>query len=97
MLNAAMMGAVAFQKGLGVTHSLAHALSTVCDLHHGLVNGVAIPYAMAFNAETSRATFFSSRPVSPVAPVATPRLVMCCSVVAAHVPPRRRSARRRKQ
>jgi alcohol dehydrogenase class IV len=52
MLNAAMMGAVAFQKGLGVTHSLAHALSTVCDLHHGLVNGVAIPYAMAFNAET---------------------------------------------
>jgi alcohol dehydrogenase class IV len=52
MLNAAMMGAVAFQKGLGVTHSLAHALSTVCDLHHGLANGVAIPYAMAFNAET---------------------------------------------
>jgi alcohol dehydrogenase class IV len=52
MLNAAMMGAVAFQKGLGATHSLAHALSTVCDLHHGLVNGVAIPYAMTFNAET---------------------------------------------
>jgi len=52
MLNAAMMGAVAFQKGLGVTHSLAHALSTVCDLHHGLANGVAIPYAMTFNAET---------------------------------------------
>lgn len=51
MLNAAMMGAVAFQKGLGVTHSLAHALSTVCDLHHGLANGIAIPYAMAFNAE----------------------------------------------
>ncbi|HEX6271446.1 MAG TPA: iron-containing alcohol dehydrogenase, partial [Polyangiaceae bacterium] len=51
MLIAAMMGAVAFQKGLGVTHSLAHALSTVCDLHHGLVNGVCIPYAMAFNAE----------------------------------------------
>jgi alcohol dehydrogenase class IV len=52
MLEAAMMGAVAFQKGLGVTHSLAHALSTVCDLHHGLANGVAIPCAMAFNAET---------------------------------------------
>ena len=51
MLNAAMMGAVAFQKGLGVTHSLAHALSTVCDLHHGLANGICIPYAMAFNAD----------------------------------------------
>ncbi|HEY3499028.1 MAG TPA: iron-containing alcohol dehydrogenase [Polyangiaceae bacterium] len=53
MLNAAMMGGVAFQKGLGVTHSLAHALSTVCDLHHGLANGIAIPYAMAFNREVS--------------------------------------------
>lgn len=49
MLNAALMGGVAFQKGLGVTHSLAHALSTVCDLHHGLANGIMIPYAMAFN------------------------------------------------
>jgi len=51
MLNAALMGGVAFQKGLGVTHSLAHALSTVCDLHHGLANGVVIPYAMRFNLE----------------------------------------------
>jgi alcohol dehydrogenase class IV len=51
MLNAALMGGVAFQKGLGATHSLAHALSTVCDLHHGLANGIMIPYAMAFNRE----------------------------------------------
>jgi hypothetical protein len=49
MLEAAMMGAVAFQKGLGVTHSCAHALSTVCDLHHGLANGILIPTCMAFN------------------------------------------------
>lgn len=49
MLNAATMGGVAFQKGLGVTHSLAHSLSTVCDLHHGFANGIAIPYAMEFN------------------------------------------------
>jgi alcohol dehydrogenase class IV len=53
MLNAALMGGVAFQKGLGVTHSLAHALSTVCDLHHGLVNGICLPYAMAFNADVA--------------------------------------------
>lgn len=51
MLVAAMMGGVAFQKGLGVTHSLAHALSTVCDLHHGLANGIVIPYAMRFNLD----------------------------------------------
>jgi alcohol dehydrogenase class IV len=53
MLNAALMGGVAFQKGLGVTHSLAHALSTVCDLHHGLANGIAIPYAMSFNRDVA--------------------------------------------
>lgn len=54
MLNAALMGGVAFQKGLGVTHSLAHALSTVCDLHHGLANGIVIPVAMAFNETVAR-------------------------------------------
>jgi alcohol dehydrogenase class IV len=53
MLNAALMGGVAFQKGLGVTHSLAHALSTVCDLHHGLVNGICLPYAMSFNQDVA--------------------------------------------
>ncbi|MEO1271337.1 MAG: iron-containing alcohol dehydrogenase [Myxococcota bacterium] len=50
LMIASLMGAVAFQKGLGVTHSLAHPLSTVCDLHHGLANGIMLPYAMAFNA-----------------------------------------------
>ncbi len=49
LLNSSMMGAVAFQKGLGVTHSLAHSLSTVNDLHHGLANGIMISYAMEFN------------------------------------------------
>ncbi len=53
MLNAALMGGVAFQKGLGVTHSLAHALSTVCDLHHGLANGICITAAMSFNSDVS--------------------------------------------
>ncbi|EKU99051.1 alcohol dehydrogenase, class IV [Leptolyngbya sp. PCC 7375] len=49
MLNASMMGAIAFQKGLGVTHSCAHALSTICDTHHGLANGIMLPAAMRFN------------------------------------------------
>ena len=51
MAAAALMGAVAFQKGLGVTHSLAHPLSTLAGLHHGLANGILLPYAMAFNAK----------------------------------------------
>ena len=49
MLLASMMGAIAFQKGLGLTHSCAHALSTVADLHHGTANGIMIDHALAFN------------------------------------------------
>lgn len=57
MLVAAMMGAVAFQKGLGVTHSCAHALSTLKDLHHGTANGVLLPYTMKFNQKDQGARF----------------------------------------
>jgi alcohol dehydrogenase class IV len=49
MLLASMMGAIAFQKGLGVVHSLAHPLSSLLDTHHGLANAVNIPYGMKFN------------------------------------------------
>lgn len=49
MLLASLMGAVAFQKGLGVVHSLAHPLSALLDTHHGLANAVNIPYGMEFN------------------------------------------------
>lgn len=49
MLLGSMMGAVAFQKGLGVVHSLAHPLSSLLDTHHGLANAVNIPYGMEFN------------------------------------------------
>jgi alcohol dehydrogenase class IV len=51
MLMASMMGAIAFQKGLGLVHSTAHALGTVADLHHGLANAVMIDHALAFNVE----------------------------------------------
>lgn len=49
MMIASLMGAVAFQKGLGVVHSLAHPLSSLLDTHHGLANAVNIPYGMQFN------------------------------------------------
>ncbi len=49
MLLASMMGAIAFQKGLGVVHSLAHPLSSLLDTHHGLANAVNLPYGMRFN------------------------------------------------
>lgn len=57
MLIASLMGAVAFQKGLGVVHSLAHPLSSLLDIHHGLANAVNIPYGMEFNIKGSEHKF----------------------------------------
>lgn len=51
MMMSSMMGAIAFQKGLGVVHSCAHALGTVCDMHHGLANAVMIDHALKHNVE----------------------------------------------
>jgi 4-hydroxybutyrate dehydrogenase len=49
MMVAAMEGAMAFQKGLGACHALAHALGPVSGVHHGLANAVALPGVVAFN------------------------------------------------
>jgi alcohol dehydrogenase class IV len=49
MLAAASMGAVAFQKGLGGVHALAHPIGAVYDTHHGLTNAVLLPYVMRHN------------------------------------------------
>jgi alcohol dehydrogenase class IV len=57
MLMASMMGAIAFQKGLGVVHSCAHALGTVADLHHGLANAVMIDHALVLNVPVARDKF----------------------------------------
>jgi alcohol dehydrogenase class IV len=48
MLMAASMGATAFQKGLGMIHSMAHPLSSECGLHHGLANALALPFCIEF-------------------------------------------------
>ena len=57
MIMGSMMGAIAFQKGLGVVHSLAHPLSSLLDTHHGLANAINIPYGMQFNCEGSEDKF----------------------------------------
>jgi len=51
MMMSSMMGAIAFQKDLGAVHSCAHALGTVCDLHHGLANALMIDTVLTWNAE----------------------------------------------
>lgn len=49
MLMASTMGAIAFQKGLGINHSIAHALGVFYDMHHGLANAVILPEVMRYN------------------------------------------------
>ena len=49
MAMASSMGALAFQKGLGVTHSLSHQLSAEYGVHHDLANAILLPHTMAFN------------------------------------------------
>ena len=55
MMKAAMMGAVAFQKGLGACHSLAHPLSSEKGMHHGLANAICLPAVVDFNEAAAHA------------------------------------------
>jgi alcohol dehydrogenase class IV len=57
MMMSSMMGAIAFQKDLGSVHACAHALSAVCDLHHGLANALMIEPVLAWNREAVPAKF----------------------------------------
>jgi 4-hydroxybutyrate dehydrogenase len=49
MMIAAMEGAMAFQKGLGASHALAHALGPVSGVHHGLANAIVLPAVVEWN------------------------------------------------
>lgn len=49
MMMASTMGAMAFHKGLGVVHSLAHTLSPQTGVPHGAACGIMLPHAMRFN------------------------------------------------
>ncbi|MCC7537008.1 MAG: iron-containing alcohol dehydrogenase, partial [Deltaproteobacteria bacterium] len=51
MLVAASMGAVAFQKGLGVLHAIAHPLGGLTDLHHGTLNAILLPHVIRYNRQ----------------------------------------------
>jgi len=49
MMTAASMAAIAFNKGLGLVHAMAHPLGALTGTHHGLANAVLLPYVLAFN------------------------------------------------
>jgi alcohol dehydrogenase class IV len=55
MMVAAIEGAMAFQKGLGACHALAHALTPVSGVHHGLANAVVLPAVLEFNRSSCAA------------------------------------------
>jgi alcohol dehydrogenase class IV len=57
MMMSSMMGAIAFQKDLGAVHSCAHALGTVCDMHHGLANALMIDTVLAWNVPAAGRKF----------------------------------------
>ena len=49
MLVASSMGATAFQRGLGAIHALSHPFGGLYDAHHGLLNGILMPYVLQAN------------------------------------------------
>jgi len=52
MMASSSMGATAFQKGLGAIHSLSHPVNSLFNVHHGLSNGIFMPYVLTFNRPT---------------------------------------------
>ena len=49
MLVASMMGAAAFQKGLGAIHSVTHPVNSLYKTHHGTTNGTVMPFVLNYN------------------------------------------------
>ena len=50
MMSAAMMGATAFQKGLGAVHALSHPIGAMYNTHHGTTNAICMPAVLDMNA-----------------------------------------------
>jgi alcohol dehydrogenase class IV len=57
MMIAAITGAAAFQKGLGAAHALAHALTPLAGVHHGLANAIVLPLVLELNLHHARAAY----------------------------------------
>jgi alcohol dehydrogenase class IV len=53
MMMGALLGGISFHKGLGVVHSLSHALGAAGRVHHGTLNAILLPHALRFNREAA--------------------------------------------
>jgi alcohol dehydrogenase class IV len=49
MMSAAMMGATAFQKGLGAIHAISHPIGALYNTHHGTTNAVIMKDILDLN------------------------------------------------
>jgi 4-hydroxybutyrate dehydrogenase len=49
----ALLGGISFHKGLGVVHSLSHALGADGRAHHGTINAILLPHSMRFNRDAA--------------------------------------------
>ncbi len=62
MQIASCMAGIAFNSGgLGITHSLAHAIGAQWHIPHGLANAIVMPYVVAFNGVDQRAEYLYNR------------------------------------
>ena len=57
MLVASMMGAAAFQKGLGAVHSVTHPVNSLYNSHHGTTNGTVMPFVLEYNRSAIESKF----------------------------------------
>jgi 4-hydroxybutyrate dehydrogenase len=78
MLEAAMLGGLAISTNwLGACHSLAHPLSPLAGVHHGLACAIMLPHQMAFSLEAVPerygriAATLSDNPQAPAAEAVT--------------------------
>jgi alcohol dehydrogenase class IV len=53
MMMGALLGGISFHKGLGVVHSLSHALGARGRVHHGTLNAILLPHALRFNRDAA--------------------------------------------
>lgn len=51
MQAASLMGATAFQKGLGAVHALSHSIGVHYNIHHGTINAVCLVPVLHFNRQ----------------------------------------------
>jgi alcohol dehydrogenase class IV len=70
MMMGSFEGALAFVKGLGAVHGLSHALGRVQELklHHGTLNAVILPHALAMIGGAAEEKFARLRRALGLAP-----------------------------